>query len=111
MLNNYPISDYTVSAKNISQSGYIKFSNGLQICWQRRSATSDNNVWKSISFPRAFSSLPVVTRTIQCLSSANGWLGSLLGVVKDVSTSGCQIFVNNTSYSVYDYVIAIGIGA
>lgn len=108
MINGKTIN--TINLSNIAQTGYILFADGLQICWVRRASSSVNNTWTTVTFPRAFTSTPVVLRTTECVDTANGWLGSLLGIVKSVSKTNCSIFVNNTTYSKADYILAIGKG-
>lgn len=73
--NIYNASTHTLTVQNATVGGnevdtieaqgtnYIRYSNGIQICWGSQSWGSRNNGTFSITFPQSFSSTPSITAT------------------------------------------------
>lgn len=93
-----------VSSSSISDSGYIRYENGLQICW---GGYAWDGVDKAITFPVAFSGVPVATLSpINC----NGF-----PIMTNCNTTSMTYFVRpagsaigNASSGGHVWFIAIG---
>ena len=59
------------STLNAANSGYIRYASGLQIVWDRLDIT-DADTGKDVTFPQAFSKVPVIVLTPSPQSAASG---------------------------------------
>lgn len=73
--NIYKANTHTLTVQNATVGGnevdtieaqgtnYIRYSNGIQICWGSQSWSSRNNGTFNVTFPKSFSSTPSITAT------------------------------------------------
>lgn len=95
----------TVSASN---SGYARFTNGVQWCWGENSISSaDKNIGKEVTFPIPFSSVP---RVMLALKPQSAHTACEIVLPYPISSTAFTAFINNPngrSYGQFSYV-AVG---
>lgn len=101
---------YLAESDSNANGSYVKFSDGTLICWGSKSVTTASGsgtfpysgvaTW---TFPYAFSSVPVVTSSIE--KAATYWNTT----VTSITTSSCSVYgAGNTTATVTLHCIAIG---
>jgi hypothetical protein len=102
-----------VAHTNSSTAGYIRFDNGMQICWGYNTTTGNTtSVWgatywanRAFTFAGAFSETPTIIPASIRASGTVTYAG-----VRDVSSTACDIYIlSNASTGVgYAQYLAIG---
>ena len=97
-----------------SGTGWIRFTDGTQICWQQATGTADvmtsGNIYPdTLTFPKAFSSAPYVVLSPEYDSVYKNAVILNLGTV---NTTTCKVYLLRTTggntTSITYYVVAIG---
>ncbi|MUV39484.1 hypothetical protein JNUCC1_03362 [Lentibacillus sp. JNUCC-1] len=108
----YGKADIVVDESIGANSGYIRYDNGLQICWETDTSSIETSssiggiayTSKSFTFPKSFRFTPTIS------DASRRDAGLMWGGVRTFSTTGCSVYVlaPNTGITGYPGYVAIG---
>ncbi|MDR3021466.1 MAG: hypothetical protein LBU60_02145 [Clostridiales bacterium] len=86
-------------------SGYIKFSNGFQMCWTWFTVSGGTN--RIVTYPKAFYVPPIVLRTNES-NDSNGTTQLREYGVQNVKATSCEVAISKHHNNGYVHLIMVG---